>query len=75
MPKFVFDAKLSSSFSIDAPDKSTAEKWLYEALDCASIQFGTLPNGDPIVGAVCLSGKILYAGNVDGWPDTCDPFH
>ncbi|WP_202312196.1 hypothetical protein [Mesorhizobium sp. L-8-10] len=74
MAKFTFDAKLSSAFSVAAPDRSTAEKWLYGALDGASIEIPGVQSGAPIVGAVCLDGEIVNAGDVEGCPGRCDQF-
>ena len=56
--KFTFDAKLFAAFTIEAPDRATAEKWLREALDCADINAGALPNGDPIIGEASLDGEL-----------------
>lgn len=62
---FTFDAKLFASFTVDAPDKATAEAWLKRALDCASINAGALPNGDPILGEASLDGELDFAEDLE----------
>ena len=62
MNSYLFDVKLFASIRIDAETPEQAEQMIREALDCASVNAGVWPNGDP----------ILFEASVDGELDLVD---
>jgi hypothetical protein len=47
MNEYLFDIKLFASIRVNAASESEARGLVLEHLDCASINAGAWPNGDP----------------------------
>ena len=56
MNEYIFDIKLLATIRVNAASESEARGRVFEHLDCASINAGAWPNGDP----------ILFEASVDG---------
>lgn len=65
MTEFAFDIKLNAAVRVDAPDELTARKILSECLDCADSNFGSWPDGEPILAEASLY-SIVNLYEVDG---------
>lgn len=57
MKEFLFDIKLFASLRVKAADEASARRMLKTALDCATINCGSWPNGEPIVGEASEDGE------------------
>lgn len=68
MKEFLFDARAFVSVRISAANVAEARAALAEHLDCATANFGSLPNGDPLVGEVSLDDGWFELIEVDGEP-------
>jgi len=68
MPKFTFDAQLTAAFTIDAPTREQAEQILTTTLNCANVNCGALPDGDPLLGEATLNEpeRNLRLAMIDG---------
>ena len=78
MPQFTFDMKLDAAFTVEATTPEAAEAMLKEILDCADINAGALPNGDPLVGEATLNGRAWLAlidGEEAPMPEFPSPLH
>lgn len=52
--EYLFDVKLFAAIRIKATTEDEARKILSAALNCANVNFGAQPNGDPILGEASL---------------------
>lgn len=56
MPEFLFDVKLFASVRVQAETEAEGRRLLAETLDCATINAGSWPNGEPIVAEASADG-------------------
>lgn len=56
MNEYLFDVKLFASVRVQARSIPAAREKLRAAFDCASINAGAWPNGDPILGEASQDG-------------------
>jgi hypothetical protein len=56
--EYLFDLKLFASIRVKAATPEEARKLLLEHLECANINAGAWPNGDPITGEVSPDGEV-----------------
>ena len=55
--EYLFDIKLFASLRVKATSEAKARQLLKTALDCATINCGAWPNGEPIVGEASEDGE------------------
>ena len=67
MPEYLFDVKLFAAVRVQASDEGEARKMLDDALNCASCNAGSWPNGDPILFEASADGEADLS-EVDGEP-------
>jgi hypothetical protein len=66
MPAYTFDLKLDAAFTIEASSEDEARRILIETLDCANINCGELPNGDPLLGEASVNDHRVWLATIDG---------
>lgn len=54
MKRYGFDCTLTAAIRVEAESEEEARKMLSDALDCADVNFGAWPNGDPILAEASL---------------------
>lgn len=54
--EYAFDVKMFAVIRVTAKDENTARRMLEDAMDCASINCGAWPNGDPITAEASMDG-------------------
>ncbi len=57
LKNYLVDIKLSTSIRVDAEDEEAARKLIATAFNCASINAGAWPNGEPITGTASMDGE------------------
>ena len=55
--EYLFDVKLFASVRVKAEDENAARKMLNDVFDCADINAGAWPNGDPVTGEASQDGE------------------
>ena len=65
MTEYMFDVKMFASIRVKAESKEQAEAMIALHLDCADANFGSWPNGDPILAEASVDGVIDLV-EVDG---------
>lgn len=75
MTDYAFDLKLDVALRVKADTFEDAVRLLKEKLDCAEANFGSWPNGDPIVAEATLNGSVIknMLFEVDGEEPTVCP--
>lgn len=67
MSEYAFDITLFAAIRVRADSLEEAEELVRESLDCASVNAGAWPNGEPILFEASVAGELdLY--EVDGEP-------
>lgn len=68
MNEYLFDVKLFVSVRVQADTESEARRLLADALDCADINAGAWPNGDPVVFEASQDGEpdLVEIEEIDG---------
>lgn len=72
MPKFTYDCRINAAFTIEADTPEAGALALEGVIDCATVNCGALPNGDPLIGEASLAGAPALAmiDGVDVSPDS-----
>jgi hypothetical protein len=68
MTRFLFDVKLFASVTVEAESEAEARKMLAEVMDCAGVNAGAWPNGDPVVFEASQDGEpdLVEVEEIDG---------
>lgn len=57
MPEFLFDVKLFVSVRVQAETEAEGRRLLADAMECATINAGSWPNGEPVLGEASQDGE------------------
>ena len=69
MNEYLFDIKLFASIRVNAASEDEARATILDHLDCACVNAGAWPNGDPILFEASASGDF-HLIEINGEP-TC----
>lgn len=75
MRSFLFDVKLFASVRVEADDEAEARRMLADVMDCASVNAGAWPNGDPVLIEASQDGDadLVEVEEIDGSAEAFGP--
>ncbi|MDR3425524.1 MAG: hypothetical protein P4M13_10720 [Alphaproteobacteria bacterium] len=56
--EYAFDVKIFATLRVKAESQEEARAALAAAIDGGEANFGSFPNGEPIIADVCIDGEI-----------------
>jgi hypothetical protein len=64
--EYAFDVKLFATIRVTAESEEQARQMIREHVDCADANFGSWPNGEPILAEATVDDDELPCFEIDG---------